>query len=29
METILVIPKEMGYLEGFIKLTRKRKDVEG
>jgi hypothetical protein len=29
METILVIPGELEYLEGLVKLTRKQKDAEG
>jgi hypothetical protein len=29
METILVIPRELEYLEGFIKLARRKKHVEG
>jgi predicted aspartyl protease len=29
MEAILVIPGELEYLEGLVKLTRKRKDAEG
>jgi hypothetical protein len=28
METILIIPKELEYLKGLVKLVRKRKDVE-
>jgi hypothetical protein len=28
METILIIPKNLEYLEGLVKLARKRKDVE-
>jgi hypothetical protein len=28
METILIIPKKPKYLEGLVKLARKRKDVE-
>lgn len=28
METILITPKELEYLEGLVKLTRRRKDVE-
>jgi predicted aspartyl protease len=29
METILIIPGELEYLKGLVKLTRRRKDVEG
>jgi hypothetical protein len=29
METILIIPRELDYLEGLVKLVRRRKDVEG
>jgi hypothetical protein len=29
METILIILGELEYLEGLVKLTRRRKDVEG
>ncbi len=29
METILIIPRELEFLEGLVKLTRRRKDVEG
>jgi hypothetical protein len=29
METILVILEELEYLEGLVKLAKKRKDVEG
>jgi hypothetical protein len=29
METILIILGELEYLEGFVKLARKRKDVKG
>jgi hypothetical protein len=29
METILIIPGELEYLEGVVKLTRKRKDAKG
>ncbi len=29
IETILVIPRELKYLEGLVKLARRRKDVEG
>jgi hypothetical protein len=28
METILIISKELEYLEGLVKLARRRKDVE-
>jgi hypothetical protein len=28
METILIIHGELEYLEGLVKLTRKKKDVE-
>jgi hypothetical protein len=28
METIIIIPVEMEYLEGLVKLARRRKDVE-
>jgi hypothetical protein len=28
METILIIPGELKYLEGLIKLVRRKKDVE-
>jgi hypothetical protein len=29
METILIIPRELGYLEGLVKLTRRIKDAKG
>jgi hypothetical protein len=29
METILIISRELEYLEGLVKLARRRKDVEG
>ncbi len=29
METFLIIPKELEYLEGLVKLARRKKDVEG
>jgi hypothetical protein len=29
METILIILRELEYLEGLVKLARRRKDVEG
>jgi hypothetical protein len=29
METIIIIPRELEYLEGLVKLARRRKDVEG
>jgi hypothetical protein len=29
METILIIPRKLEYLEGLVKLTRRRKDAEG
>jgi hypothetical protein len=29
METILVFPGELEYLEGLVKLARRRKDAEG
>jgi hypothetical protein len=29
METILIIPRELEYLERLVKLARRRKDVEG
>jgi len=29
METILVIPRELEYLEGLVILVRRRKDIEG
>jgi len=29
METILIIPGELEYLEGLVKLARRKKDVEG
>ncbi len=29
MEIILIIPRELEYLEGLVKLARRRKDVEG
>jgi hypothetical protein len=29
VETILIIPKELKYLEGLVKLARRRKDVQG
>jgi len=29
METILIIPRELEYLEGLIKLVRRRKYVQG
>jgi predicted aspartyl protease len=29
METILIIPKELEYLEGLVKLARRKKDAEG
>jgi hypothetical protein len=28
METILILPRELEYFEGLVKLTRKRKDIE-
>jgi hypothetical protein len=28
METILIIPRELEYLEGLVKLARKKKDTE-
>ncbi len=28
METIFIIPKELEYLKGLVKLARQRKDVE-
>jgi hypothetical protein len=28
METILIMPSELEYLEGLVKLARKRRDVE-
>ncbi len=28
METILIIPRELEYLEGFVKLVRRRKDAK-
>jgi hypothetical protein len=28
MEPILIVPRELEYFEGSVKLTRKRKDVE-
>jgi hypothetical protein len=29
METILIIPRELEYLERLVKLIRKRKNLEG
>jgi hypothetical protein len=29
METIIIIPGELEYLEGLVKLARRKKDVEG
>jgi hypothetical protein len=29
METILIILEELEYLEGLVKLVRRRKDVKG
>jgi len=28
METILIIPRELEYLEGLVKLARKKKDTK-
>jgi len=29
METILTIPRKLEYLEGLVKLARRKKDAEG
>jgi len=29
METIIMIPKELEYLEGLVKLAKRRKDAKG